>query len=148
MKFIVTDPCYLINSNSVWHEFCSLWFEDKATAAEKVISNAVGTAVSISDTGFGDWTNHLYGEGVIESEFFADAGMVCVCELTDTIEKTLVKKYRHVLGAVFEASGIADIEFDRSNSNWTVVRIVTEDGHVLESDGYEYDDEDDEDDED
>ena len=150
-KYIVTDPCYIVRNDYIWEQFCKFWFDGKYEEAEAVVSAEVGTPVRISETGFGDWTNHIYGPGVIENEFFADAGMVCVCELTDKIVDTMTEEYHRVLGAIFEADEVQDIEFDTSDRSWTVVKIRTDKG-LIESeepdedeDEYFEDDYDDED---
>ena len=138
-KYIVTDPCYIVGNDYIWEQFCKLWFDGKFEEAEAVVSAEVKTPVRIAETGYGDWTNHIYGPGVIENEFFADAGMVCVCELTKGIEDHLVEEYNRVLGAIFEAEELRDVEFDNSDPDWTVVRIGTDKG-IIESENPEDED--------
>ena len=132
-KYIVTDPCYILTdaeSEAVWSNFCDLWFDNKTEEAEKLISDTVGTKVQIEDTGYGDWANTISGPGVKWSDFYADAGLVCVCELTEKIEKTLMEKYNDITGAVFECEELKNVEFDRSDPNWTVVFIETDQGMI------------------
>ena len=144
-KYIITDPCYILTdaeSDAVWSEFCDLWFKKNYGDAQELISKTVGTPVKIEDTGYGDWTNHIYGPGVIENEFFADAGMVCVCELTDKIVNTMTEKYHRVLGAIFEADEVKYVDFDTSDRNWTVVRVRTDKGLIESEESETEEDED------
>ena len=78
------------------------------------------------DTGFGDWSNKIYGSYIVHKEFCADSGMVCVCRLTDEIKTTFAKEYSDIYSrcaAVFEGSDEIDVDFDISEPSWTVVKI-------------------------
>jgi len=152
-KYIVTDPCYLMHINAnedenraVWREFCNLWFADKFEDAEQLLKDYLNLDfLKISDTGYGDWTNHLYTDSEIkiyEQEFFADAGLVCVADYTAEIEEN------NISGAVFETEQLRDVTFNDDDSDWIVVEIRTKEGSLhteypdTEED-YDYEDEDD-----
>ena len=156
MKYIVTDPCYLMHinpnekeNNAVWKEFCKLWFADKFEDAEALLKDFLKLEyLTICDTGYGDWINRLYtdsGIKIYEQEFFADAGLVCVANYTDEMHNNC-----DISGAVFETEQLKDVRFNDDDSNWVVVEIRTKEGllHTEYSDTDYEDDEDDEDDED
>lgn len=137
MKVLVTDPCYICDNDDVWRNVCNALFTGDHTDysnASKILSDYLGTDVTMHDTGFGDWSNSISGPGVIDPEFYADAGLVCVVALTDRVLEEIRKKYNHIPGAVFEASSFSvdDVAFDDSNPNWTRVIIMTPEG-VIES---------------
>ena len=62
-------------------------------AVSKALVEYTGYPAFACGTGFGDWKNKLSGIGVIKSDFFADAGMVCVCRLTPKMLKLWKEKY-------------------------------------------------------
>ena len=131
MKYIVTDPCYLmhINQNStVWEEFCRLWFADKFEDAEAFLKDFLKLDyLTICDTGYGDWTNRLYtdsGIKIYKQKFYADSGLVCVANYTDEINRC------NIPGAIFETEQLRDVEFNDDNPNWTVVEIHTKEGSL------------------
>lgn len=135
-KYIITDPCYLmhINANedenhSVWREFCNLWFADKFDDAEALLKDYLKLDyLTICDTGYGDWVNHLYTDSEIkiyEQEFSADAGLVCVANCTDEIFKN-----DDISGAVFETEQLKDVRFNDDDPDWTVVEIRTKEGSL------------------
>lgn len=154
-KYVVTDPCYIL-SNEAWDECCKLLhegteadFEAFNTAIAGELTKLSGANAWVADTGYGDWNNNIWGPGVINNHFFADAGMVCVCMLTPEIEIKLdLGNQNHSSGvAIFETEGIESVDFDTSDSNWTVVKITTKEG-VIESEYPEEDEEDYDEDED
>ena len=109
IKYVVTDPCYILD-NDVWSKCCEVF--DKYKDDEFMYQRF--------------WKNKLSGIGVIKSDFFADAGMVCVCRLTPKMLKLWKEKYgtQAFSGmAIFEASKDISVEFDVSDKNWTVVNI-------------------------
>ena len=61
---------------------------------------------------------------IIQSDFFADSGMVCVVEYTndikDRIDTTLIERGGI---ALIETEGEVKIEMDTNDPNWTVVYI-------------------------
>lgn len=160
MKYIVTDPCYLMHINpnedenrAVWKEFCSLWFDDKFEDAETLLKNHLKLEyLTICDTGYGDWTNHLYidsfytdsGVKIYEQEFFADAGLVCVANCTDEMFNSSDNFISGISGAVFETEQLKDVRFCCDDPNWTVVEIKAKEGSLhTEYPDTEYEDEDD-----
>ena len=119
-------------------------------AVSKALIEYTGYPAFACGTGFGDWKNKLSGIGVIKSDFFADAGMVCVCRLTSKMLKLWKEEYgtQALSGAaIFEASQDISVEFDVSDKNWTVVNIKDNQTKAvissMDSDFYEEDNEDD-----
>ena len=151
-KYILTDPCYLIPDTD-WSKCCEIFdsvaykkamenrdyemqrelFDNGITAAlQKYSGDYKAQACS---TGYGDWTNEIWGKNIIKHDFFADSGMVCVCELTDTIKNHIDansngKEFNGM--AVFETDKDITVEFDTSDSDWTVVKVIDKNtGQVL-----------------
>lgn len=129
-KYLITDPCYLVENRDVWLKFCNLSFREEPDAmakAGKYLSDFLGVTVQVENTGYGDWYNRMICEsgddGIIQSEFAADAGLVCFCEYTDEI-RNLMEKQSYDLYAVITSEETPVCTFDTSNKNWTVVRIT------------------------
>lgn len=140
-RFCVTDPCYILPDN-VWTECCKVFDEYKDDeymyqrfdeAVTKALTEFVGSKSYACGTGYGDWSNELQGDGkVINKDFCADAGMVCVCELTDKVKNALdVNILSNRCAAVFEAEDLRNVTFDLTDKDWTVVYIETTDGHCF-----------------
>lgn len=94
-KYVVTDPCYILNDDG-WDECCK--FLDNSPkafneAVSKALTDLTGFSAYACDTGFGDWSNKIYGSYIIHKEFCADSGMVCFCRLTSEIEKHFEEDY-------------------------------------------------------
>jgi len=166
-KYIITDPCYIL-PNDTWDKCCEIFnsaafkkavedrdfgkqrelFDTEVTSALRKYSGDYKACAS--STGFGDWTNAIWGKRVLKHDFFADAGMVCVCELTDTIQKHIDKestsdnKFNGM--AVFETDADITIDFDTSDKEWTVVKVYDKaTGQIIiasQDPNDEYDDED------
>lgn len=133
IKYIVTDPCYLLPRNT-WDACCEVFNNDDELiydrfdkAVSKALSEFTGFPAYAYGTGFGDWSNSIWGTGVIKQDFTADAGMVCVCRLTDKVLQQLKEKYGEAniySGiALFEMSENIRVEFDITDPNWTIVNI-------------------------
>lgn len=140
-KFCVTDPCYIL-PDDVWDKCCKVFDEYKDDefmyqrfdeAVAKALTEFVGSKSYACGTGYGDWSNELQGDGkVINKDFCADAGMVCVCELTDKVKEALdVDIYNTHTVATFEAEDLRNVTFDLTDKDWTVVYIETTDGHCF-----------------
>lgn len=140
-KFCVTDPCYIL-PDDVWSKCCKVFDEYKDDefmyqrfdeAVTKALTEFVGSKSYACGTGYGDWSNELQGDGkVINSKFCADAGMVCVCELTDKVKEALdINETNNHSVAIFEAEDLSNVEFDLTDKGWTVVYIETTDGHCF-----------------
>lgn len=149
-KFIITDPCYLVASQGVWRHFCDTigdadLSEGEAVTieAEKILSQYLETPVRVASTGYGDWSNEISGKNVIASTFFADAGLVCVAELTPLVDQKHEAMFGYRISdkpcgvAVIEAEGLAEVKFDDSNPEWTLITITDTDGNVYRSATYE-----------
>ena len=79
----------------------------------------------------------IYGSDVIKCDFFADAGMVCVCRLTASVMRQWKTKYDTTKldgAAIFEMSEDIDVDFDQSCPDWTVITIKDNTtGHTISS---------------
>lgn len=143
-KYIITDPCYIL-PDTEWDKCCEIFdsvaykkamedrdyekqrelFDIEVTSALKKYSGDYKACAC--STGFGDWTNSIWGKNVLKHDFFADSGMVCVCELTETIQKHIDKdsngnnEFNGM--AVFETDADITIDFDTSDRSWTVVNV-------------------------
>lgn len=87
MKIVVTDPCYIF-SEKEWIKYVrdnpnDNKLSEKLSKALREISGDKKAVVA--PTKIGDWANAMRGEGIIEGDFAADSGMVCVVELTDKL---------------------------------------------------------------
>lgn len=137
-KFIITDPCYICNDDDVWHEYCHyLGNADRSSLADEVLSKYLRTKIETCSTGFGDWSNTISGDGVLQENFCADAGLFCVVELTDRVREIFEYDGHRIedsdLVAVFECNEIKSIEWDRTCEDWTFVEISTSEGLVHSS---------------
>ena len=164
MKYLVTDPCYLLgldeaNRDSIWHNCMNDMFngdtgdvkyEDGTnyTGVQKILSEALGVNIlRVSDTGYGDWSNTLTSSSkhikVIQPEFYADAGMMCVVEINEKLENFLKE---HDIGAIFESDCEISVDVDNDDSSWYVLKIMNENGweELASSEEPEQEDEDEE----
>lgn len=153
MKFVVTDPCYIVNED-VWSEACKHIDENGLIdypRFEEVISNACGTKVDICDTGYGDWSNSISGPSghIINRDFCADAGMVCVAKLTPEIEEHLDMDLDepNPIAAVIDVTDITEVSW-RGSDNWTKLCIETPEGLFESEDDPNLEDDEDEDEDD
>ena len=135
--YCITDPCYILD-DTTWDACCKKcdnlgdvenWCENFNKVAEEALKDFTQGQAFVSDTGFGDWDNTLYGLTVSElGAFCADAGEVCVCELTDEVAERLDDAFEHGRAASFEAEGPIKVNFDTTDPSWTVVYIEDADG--------------------
>lgn len=132
---VITDPCYIL-PESVWNaciEKCkdyedNEWTEQFNKAVEESLTLYSGCKAYVERTGFGDWTNTVYGPSIVEFGFAADSGMVCVCDYSEPVRAAL-ENISDGCAAMIETSGDITVEFDRSTSDWTVVYIRDEEGN-------------------
>ena len=161
-KYIITDPCYIL-SNEVWDNICSQCEHDDFsngkfdTLCTEALNKLAGTTNAVAcGTGFGDWSNSICcsnDDKVIESDFFADSGMVCVVEYNEAIQNALGNDELISKGgiALIETEGEVVIEMDTSNSEWTMVYIEDDEDEFNsmpfdeEDEEEDYDEEDEED---
>lgn len=128
IEYVVTDPCYIL-PDDMWDECCQSLddgFEAFNEAVAKALTKFTGHKAWASDTGYGDWNNEIYGGCIIKSDFYADAGMVCVCRWTASVMRQWQAKYgtTKISGAaIFEMSEDIDVDFDQSCPDWTVITI-------------------------
>ena len=66
-KYILTDPCYLINDDTAWRRYCDLIFDDKgymnADNGAAFIAEQLGTTAQVAGTGYGDWARIKITDG-------------------------------------------------------------------------------------
>lgn len=135
VKYVVTDPCYLLPED-IWDECCKVFdtynndefmYQRFNEVVSKALTEFSGFPAYAWDTSIGDWSNEIYGSNIIKHDFFADAGMICVCRLYGKILYQLRKKYgndnKFSGMAVFEMSEHIKVDFDISDKHWTVVNI-------------------------
>lgn len=93
--YIVTDPCYILTRDA-WLKCCEVLqnkeFTDEVEEAfnEKVkeqLQKVSDDVVWVSSTIIGDWSNSVHGPNIIQAEFCADSGMVCIAEYTDAVKE-------------------------------------------------------------
>lgn len=161
-QYIITDPCYIIG-NEEWSKICDQcsgdnWNDEKFNSlcsdALKVLSGT--TNATACHTGFGDWSNSMHSDdptesNIIQPDFFADSGMVCVVEYNDKVKAALeAKDNGHLVNedvggaAIIEIQDDSeiDIEMNTDDENWTQVAISTPNEHFWSD--YPYDEEDEE----
>ena len=162
MKFIVTDPCYLLDLLKTQEERDKLWdyvcnsihdydrdydgtdHKDACTRMSDVLGLNI---LRISDTGFGDWSNTLTScskhINVLVPEFYADAGMMCVVEVNEKLENFLKD---HDIGAIFESDVPISVSVNDEDRSWYVLKIMDEKGwhELATSEEPEQEDEDEE----
>jgi hypothetical protein len=153
--YIITDPCYIL-PDDIYHECFEKYYRENKSINDpenyKAYCNDIAEAlrkysnteykVYVSSTGFGDWTNVIFGPNVLQADFAADSGLVCVCELTDVINEHLERTDLFVpCYGVFATEGEVSVEFDRTVPDWVVVKITDEDGNCWETLPAEEDDE-------
>lgn len=138
VKRVITDPCYIIDSerwSALIDQACQevnpdedsgAWSNKLSSLIEEELKEITGADAFACDTGFGDWSNAIVGPNIIQSEFCADAGMVCVCNYTDKVQKALADCGDHAY-AIIEAKGKLIVDFDVTDANWTVVNIEDDD---------------------
>lgn len=145
--YIITDPCYIL-PDDIYDECFEKYRRENKSINDpenyKAYCNDIAEAlrkysnteykVYVSGTGFGDWTNEIIGPNVLQAHFAADAGLVCVCELTDVINEHLERTDLFVpCYGVFATEGEASVEFDRTIPDWVVVKITDEEGNYWET---------------
>lgn len=160
MKYLVTDPCYLLGllgseeeRDDIWSVVCDADFMEYSDQKDvtKRMSDVLGVNIlRISDTGYGDWSNSIRSFSkhikVLSPEFYADAGMMCVVEINEKLENYLKD---HSIGAIFESDEPIAVDVDCSNRGWYVLKITdingwydyaaSEDPEEDEEDWYEED---------
>ena len=128
IEYIVTDPCYILPDN-IWDQCCKSLddgFEVFNETVSKALAEFSGCQAWACDTGYGDWNNEIFGCNVKKSDFCADAGMVCICQLSDKIKDYIEQHYDTIFfsgAAVFEMSDTISVEFNQNCRDWTVITI-------------------------
>lgn len=156
-QYVITDPCYIIDDNT-WSNVCNECFDDSPEQYENFnkritqeLNKLAGTTNAIAvETGFGDWSNSIHatnGHKVLQSDFFADSGMVCVVEYNDKTKQAFVEQNNEKLierggCALIETEGDVIIKADTSDKNWTIIEIDDDETHFYSDDHIYCDDED------
>ena len=141
MKYLVTDPCYLldldaVNCDSIWNKCIDDMFnsdhsgkyDDRTdyTGVQKILSEELRiNVIRVSDTGYGDWFNSISSTSehikIIKNKFFADTGLMCVVEINEKLENFLKD---NSIGAIFESDEPIAVDVDCNNSSWYVLKIT------------------------
>lgn len=150
-KYVITDPCYILPED-IWDECCKKceargqenWSENFDGIVQEALRDFTQGQAFASSTGYGDWSNTIWGPNVDGTgSFCADSGMVCVCELIGKVADALGNSFDTGCAASFEAEGPIKVDFDTSESDWTVVNIEDANGDCWHTD-VPYDEEDEE----
>lgn len=141
--YIVTDPCYIL-PDEVWSKACQDIFDNdredlegfNARIQEDLRKFTDTDEAWVDETGAGDWCNSIYGKHIMTPEFCADSGMVCICRITKPIMKAVNDKALHkYCYAVFQAHPGIEVNFDRTDKGWTVVRVYSNGEEIVTSEG-------------
>ena len=140
MKIVITDPCYRVKDGKIWKKFIdTFWDNNKIpTKAIELIKEYLELPwFSFAETGYGDWGNEIQSKNaksqIIQSDFCADAGLVCACPLTPKIARIL-KDVGDFCYAVVNVSDDVTVHFDCKDPDWTVVDITdNETGAIFNS---------------
>lgn len=135
-KYVITDPCYIL-PNEMWIDCIETaektkgdWSKNFTKQVTKALSEFTGNEAWANSTGFGDWNNTIYGPCVDDmGTFFADSGMVCVCEYTKAVKEALGTIIDKGGAATFEAVGPLKVNFDDTCPDWIVVEISDANGN-------------------
>ena len=150
-QYVITDPCYILDDEE-WNDVCEqiddMYMFENAIA--KKLTALTNEPAEVAETKVGDWCNELNQNymkmddcDLIQSEFCADAGMVCACLLNDRVRNRLKDSNLNSY-AIIEVDSKSDVKFimDKSGST-TVVRIEVDGCEVFTSkDENDYDDDD------
>lgn len=130
--YIVTDPGYIMKPEK-WEQYCDAMNEAinagrEISSCNGLLSELLGVPAKADHTGYGDWSNELLcqngGGVIIQREFCADSGMVCVCEYTPEMEAVIrEKKSGKWCYALFLAENPV-IEISRKDPRWTMIKIT------------------------
>lgn len=134
-SLVITDPCYLL-AREHWEFFCYLCFDEEFKEKFGVESITIseylrkyhnfGEVVG-GETGFGDWSNAIKDNetGEIIGNFFADAGMVICCTMSDLVnynpsimDKIIDLESKGGLAVVTDYTGEVIYELDK---NWAMI---------------------------
>ena len=142
MRILITDPCYLLTQE----EWGRLNFDGdfELEIIGKLMEYSL--MVSVEQTGYGDWINGIRSLDsrfrIIEREFCADSGMVCVVIMSDYLYQRVKSHCNQDLGAIIECDNSIELSklsfiMDRSNIHWTIIEINYDGKLVCQSLRYE-----------
>lgn len=135
-KYVITDPGYIL-SDTEWSECCKYlpytstnWSRFYNAVKEFLIQYTDNSHATAASTGYGDWSNTISSFNktqakILNSDFCADSGSVCICEYNEEVEKRLSEydTNGHVFAIVDVDNDNIKLEIDESNSSWSIVRI-------------------------
>lgn len=140
MLYVITDPCYLVvvleNKDEIWDKFCNLldytYKDDNAKASEYLAEKLNLNYISVSSTGYGDWRNKIIDDvhnpnvRVLNKNFCADSGLVCVAQVTEEFLDKLTEKFGDAKDyrAIIDASEYCSVYFNHDYNDWTVVEFT------------------------
>lgn len=132
----ITDPSYLIPSEK-WSELVDK--QDEDTITNLIISYFVDNNIkplAVGATGYGDWSNQVHSAServdIVQPEFGADAGLVCVVEGTPAAILALHEnKIASHAFATLNVPGDTRVTINYDNPNWTVLLFHSPDGTLL-----------------
>lgn len=137
-KYILTDPCYLVENPADWDAYLEIISPEDASAGDDFLGFLLGTEAHAAWTGAGDWINELRCDRgtnkLLRGMFTADAGLVAFLELTEDIEDALPRLASYSY-AILEAEAPV-CTFDTSDPRWTVIYIQDADGSAYSSHKY------------
>lgn len=158
-KYVVTDPCYILNRKE-WDDVCQYLGDSDKFENEIALklTNLTDESAEVTDTKVGDWSNELKKNfyrmddcKLVQSYFAADSGMVCGCLYNDEVAKRLKNTNLNCYAIVeVDSNSQVDIIMDK-DSEATIVRVEVDHCEVFtsrdeseEEDDYfdDYDDED------
>ena len=136
-KYVVTDPCYILPKDK-WQKCCKVFDEYSDNEVHERFNQVVteslrefsddNEAMAV-DTGYGDWSNMIEGSSsnkILQSDFAADSGMVCICKYTDSVKEALSKYVNQGSFAILELEGGVTFTFDMTDEHWTQLFIQDE----------------------
>ena len=76
MKFLITDPCYVIQDDAEWTKFCDASFDD--TTPIETWDTPAGKLIRFSSTQGGDGSMSFGSQSI-----GVDSGTICIIEVAD-----------------------------------------------------------------
>ena len=121
MKYLITDPCYLIGNNGLhsdWEKFLDVTNFGDSLPDGGYNVDGIGKIVSVSGTDNGDGSLLVKDKNGKTWDKGVDAGMVCLVEVADDFDVDKVCKdfgFALTLGAVTDDKDVADDWYYRAS---------------------------------
>ena len=146
MKYLITDPMYLIEDDSAWGKCIECWNDENLATDEKqeitnqMISDELERITKkkawCSQTGYGDWSNEVMGckgSKIISGGFGADSGMVCVCKYSSKFKDAVQRlNSKAPLVAIIDLDYEPEVIMNTKDPEWTIVEI-TDGTHMFQT---------------